>query len=167
MISVGDVVDLMERFAPSRLAEPWDNVGLLVGDRAAPAGRMMTCLTLAPATVAEAIEDSAQLVVTHHPLPFRPLGRLTADAHAGRLLLDLIRAGVAVVSPHTAFDSADEGINEQLARGLGLAGVEPLVPPLAENGLPVVGGASEGPQAQSRQAAASRPMSQRSGTAAC
>jgi dinuclear metal center YbgI/SA1388 family protein len=53
---------------------------------------------------------------------------LIADEPAGRLLLDLIRAGVAIYSPHTAFDSAAAGINQQLAEGLGLAEIQPLVP---------------------------------------
>jgi dinuclear metal center YbgI/SA1388 family protein len=75
---------------------------------------------------AEAIRERADLVVTHHPLPFKPLKRLTTDEPTGRLLLDLIKAGVAVHSPHTAFDSAAAGINQQLAEGLGLTKIQPL-----------------------------------------
>jgi dinuclear metal center YbgI/SA1388 family protein len=109
------------------LAEEWDNVGLLVGDETREAARVMTCLTITPGTAAEAIAQAADLVVAHHPLPFRALKRLTADTTTGRLLLDLIAAKVAVYSPHTAFDSAANGINQRLARGLGLRGVLPLV----------------------------------------
>src|SRR5207244_6707588 len=92
-----------------------------------------TCLTITPDAAAEAVRERADLIVTHHPLPFRPLKRLTADQPAGRILLDLIRAGVAVYSPHTAFDSAAAGINQQLAEGLGLGDTTPLV---AAEGLP-------------------------------
>jgi dinuclear metal center YbgI/SA1388 family protein len=86
----------------------------------------MTCLTITPAAAAEAIRDRADLIVAHHPLPFKPLKRLTADQTTGRILLDLIRAGIAIYSPHTAFDSAAAGINQQLAEGLGLRQIEPL-----------------------------------------
>src|SRR5439155_6998926 len=115
-------------------AAEWDNVGLLVGDAAQKVERIMTCLTITPAVTAEAIRERADLIVTHHPLPFKPLKRLTADQPAGRMLLDLIRAGVAIHSPHTAFDSAAAGINQQLAEGLGLTKIQPLEP---AEGLPV------------------------------
>lgn len=92
----------------------------------------MTCLTITPAAAAEAIRERANLIVTHHPLPFNPLKKLTADEPIGRLLLDLIRAGIAIHSPHTAFDSAAAGINQQLAEGLELHDIQPLEssPPL-------------------------------------
>lgn len=126
MPTVDKIVRLLDALAPPMLAEEWDNVGLLVGDRQRPVRRLMTCLTLTPTTVAEAIQRQADLVVVHHPLPFRPLSRVTTDTTTGRLLWDLIGAHVAVYSPHTAFDSARGGINELLAAGLGLQRIEPL-----------------------------------------
>ncbi len=131
MLTIDQVVAFLDQFAPPQLAESWDNVGLLVGDRARPARRLMTCLTLTPATVAEAIERDADLVVSHHPLPFRPVARVTTDTTVGRLLWDLIGAHIAVYSPHTAFDSAPTGINQRLAAGLGLTEIGPLVRPPA------------------------------------
>jgi dinuclear metal center YbgI/SA1388 family protein len=128
MITVADLCALLDEFAPPELAADWDNVGLLVGDRAQRIDRVMTCLTITPAAAAEAIRERADLIVTHHPLPFKPLKRLTADEPTGRLLLDLIRAGIAIHSPHTAFDSAAAGINQQLAEGLGLVEIHPLEP---------------------------------------
>ncbi len=117
----------LAQLAPPQLAESWDNVGLLVGDRRQPVRRVMTCLTVTPASAAEAVAEQADLVVTHHPLPFRPLKRLTTDSPEGRMLLDLVAARVAVYSAHTAFDSAAEGINQRLAQGLGLSSIAPLV----------------------------------------
>ncbi len=127
MATVGTVAECLEQFAPAKLAEEWDNVGLLVGDRAWPVERVMTCLTITPVTAAEAIEGRANLIVTHHPLPFHPLKSITTDSTAGRLLLELITARIAVCSPHTAFDSARAGINQHLAIGLGLHEIAPLV----------------------------------------
>jgi dinuclear metal center YbgI/SA1388 family protein len=128
MHTVADITRFLEEFAPPALAEAWDNVGLLVGRFEQPVARVMTCLTVTPESAAEAIAEGANLVVSHHPLPFRPLKRLTGETGEGRLLLDLIAAQVAVFSPHTAFDSAAQGINQRLADGLGLQEARPLVP---------------------------------------
>jgi len=127
-MTVEDVLQWMRHFAPLELAEEWDNVGLLVGDAGQPVERVMTCLTVTDGSADEAVARGAELVVTHHPMPFRPLKRLTNTSAPGRLLLKLIRAGICVYSPHTAFDSCGAGINSQLAEGIGLVGVEPLVP---------------------------------------
>ncbi len=153
---VSELCDFIETLAPPRLAADWDNVGLLVGDRLQPVERVMTCLTLTPLVATEAIRERAQLVVTHHPLPFRPLKRLTSDDPAGRLLLGLIRAGVAIHSPHTAFDSAAAGINEQLAEGLGLGEIRPLIPLAGEVQQLGVGRLGVCPQPQSLQQTAMR-----------
>ncbi len=127
-VSVADVAQFLTDFAPPVLAESWDNVGLLVGDFNQPVERLMTCLTITPDSAREAVDRGANLIVSHHPMPFRPLKRLTSESSEGRLLLALIGAGVAVFSPHTAFDSAEQGINQRLAQGLKLQAVQPLVP---------------------------------------
>ena len=126
MPSVNEIIAQLERVAPLELAESWDNVGLLVGDRGRDVRRLMTCLTLTPTTVGEAIERQVDLVVVHHPLPFKPVAQVTTDSVVGRLLWELIGARIAVYSAHTAFDSAREGINQRLAEGLKLDVIEPL-----------------------------------------
>src|SRR5688572_12039976 len=128
---VGEVAQVLEQLAPLGLAEDWDNVGLLVGESQWPADRVMTCLTVTADTVAEAIEQKANLIVSHHPLPFRPVKTITSSTTVGRLLFDLIRNSIAVYSPHTAFDSASAGINQHLAIGLGLQEIAPLKPALS------------------------------------
>lgn len=126
MLTVAAIIDELNRFAPRDLAADWDNFGLLLGDRATPVGRVMTCLTVTPESAAEAVESGTQLIVTHHPILFRPVKQLTTDTPEGRMVLALIRAGVAVYSPHTAFDNTRDGINEALARRLGLTAIKPL-----------------------------------------
>jgi dinuclear metal center YbgI/SA1388 family protein len=128
MSTVAAIAAFLEQLAPLRLAEEWDNVGLLVGDRSQNVTKLMTCLTVTPASAAEAVESGADLIVTHHPMPFLAPKRLTDATTVGRLLLQLIAAHVAVYSAHTAFDSAREGINERLAAGLELHDVAPLIP---------------------------------------
>ncbi len=128
MANVRDLRNWLERFAPLALAESWDNVGLLVGDPEARVERVMVCLTVTPETVAEAVRRRADLVVAHHPLPFKALPRVTTETTPGRLVWQLARAGASLYSPHTAFDSARDGINQFLAERLGLVNIETLVP---------------------------------------
>lgn len=128
MSSVQDFCRFLETVAPLRLAEDWDNVGLLLGNRDAPVKRVMTCLTVTPSSVEEACKASADLIVTHHPLPFRPLKKITSDTVTGGMVLELIAHRIAVYSPHTAFDSAGQGINQYIAEGLQLNDIQPLQP---------------------------------------
>lgn len=127
-VSIDDICRYMESFAPTRLGEDWDNIGLLIGDRDSTVNRILTCLTVTPDTVHEAISQQVQLIITHHPLPFRPLKTITRSTTAGGMVLDLIGAGIAVYSPHTSFDSAAEGINQRIAEKLELQEIVPLRP---------------------------------------
>ncbi len=135
MPTIRDITRFLDAFAPKSLAEDWDNVGLLVGDPGRRVKNILTCLTVGPAVVDEAVAGEVDLVVSHHPCPFHSLKRITSDTTTGRLLLNLIRAGIAVYSPHTAFDSAKTGINQLLAEGLELKEIGYLVE------LPCGGGA--------------------------
>jgi dinuclear metal center YbgI/SA1388 family protein len=128
MLTVDDIARFLDQYAPHNLAESWDNVGLLVGDRQRALSKVMTCLTITPASAAEAIRSKADLIVTHHPLPFSPLKKITTDTPEGQLLCDLLGARISIYSSHTAFDSTLEGINQQLAEGLELTDIRPLVP---------------------------------------
>jgi len=136
VVRLGLICEYLESLAPARLSAEWDNVGLLAGDYDAEVQRVMTCLTMTADTVAEAIERQADLVVVHHPLPFKPLMRITTDSPEGRYLLDLLGAQIHLFSPHTAWDSAAGGINQKLAEGIGLSNIAPLVP---DEGDPDVG----------------------------
>ena len=126
MIRLREITNFLREYAPPDLAEDWDNVGLLIGDPADEIHSVLTCLTLTPNVAEEAIAAKSQLVVSHHPILFRPVQRLTAETSEGRMLLSLIRAGVSVYSPHTSYDSAVNGINSQLARLFGLYDVQSL-----------------------------------------
>lgn len=127
-MTVAQIVQVMEQIAPPLLSEAWDNTGLLLGDPSSPVSRIMTCLTLVPVSVQEAISGGAGLVLSHHPLPFKPLARITTETLTGRAVWELATRGVSVYSPHTAWDSAMDGINAQLAGKLSLTDIEPLIP---------------------------------------
>ncbi|MCA9117996.1 MAG: Nif3-like dinuclear metal center hexameric protein [Planctomycetaceae bacterium] len=148
-MTVEDVVNWLDQSFPPVLAEEWDNTGLLLGSSARPVESILTCLTLTSDVAAEAVQLGAGLVVTHHPLMFRPLQRITSCTSEGRLLLQLLEAGVAVYSPHTAFDSAACGINQQLAEMFGLLEIAPLRPAIgaaAEAAVTAAGTSGSGRQ---------------------
>src|SRR5262245_3810994 len=123
---IADMISALQTIAPLELAEEWDNVGLLVGDAAASLERVMTCLSVTPDSVAEAVQEHAQLIVSHHPVLFRPTKTLTTASTQGRMLLELVQADIGVYSPHTAFDNCAGGINDLLAKTLGLTSVGAL-----------------------------------------
>jgi dinuclear metal center YbgI/SA1388 family protein len=120
------VVQTLETIAPPSLAESWDNVGLLVGDSSSKITSILTCLTVTHDVVEEAIRQQAQLIVSHHPVLFKPVQRLTTSTEETNLVWQLIRHGIAVYSPHTAYDNAIGGINEQLAHTLGLIDIHAI-----------------------------------------
>ncbi len=126
MTTIADVTGWLEQFAPVRLAEPWDNVGLIWGDPGEPVQKIMTCLTVTPTTADEAIDERAELIVSHHPVLFREVKKIRADLPETGYLWRLARAGIAVASPHTAFDNTRDGINDLLCRRLGLVDITPL-----------------------------------------
>ncbi|MFO0941789.1 MAG: Nif3-like dinuclear metal center hexameric protein [Pirellulales bacterium] len=128
MTVVSDIVSWMNAQAPLALSESWDNTGLLLGDLSAGVSKIQTCLTLTPASVDEAIRKQADLVIAHHPTPFKPLNRITTESYVGKLLWQLASHRIAVYSPHTAWDSAEIGINAMIATRLGLSRVQPLIP---------------------------------------
>jgi dinuclear metal center YbgI/SA1388 family protein len=128
MPTVAEFATYLERFAPCSTAAEWDNVGLLLGDPAATASRVMTCLTVTPDVSAEAVREGAQLIVSHHPVLFRGAKKLTTTNPDGQAVLPLLRAGIAVYSPHTAFDNCAGGINDNLCKRLGVVNTVPLRP---------------------------------------
>ena len=121
-MQVRDLVRAMEAIAPTALAEPWDNVGLLVGDADAALTRVMLAVDGTPPVLAEARAASCEALVAYHPVLFEARKRFTA----GSVAFDAARAGVAVYCPHTALDAAPGGTNDVLADVVGLSQRAPL-----------------------------------------
>ena len=128
-----DVLDALEAAYPPALAESWDAVGLVCGDPDEPVSRVLVAVDPVPETVAEAVDTGAQLLVTHHPLLLRGVHGVPADQPKGRLVHQLVRAGVGLFTAHTNADSADPGVSDALAEALGLRVEGPLQPRAAEN----------------------------------
>ena len=123
-----DVLDILCRLAPEGFAEPWDKVGLQLGDPGQSVRRALLCIDLTAPVLAEAVAGKVDLIVAYHPLVFQPLEALTTRNPRERIVLAAAKAGLAVYSPHTALDSAAGGVNDWLARGLGAGEVQPIRP---------------------------------------
>ena len=130
MTAVSDLCTAMESIAPTAQAADWDNVGLLVGRRDAPAASVLLTIDLTSEVLGEAVTAGVDAIVSYHPPIFSPLNRINDSDETGRLLLGIIGAGIAVHSPHTALDAAPVGMNDWLAEALAL-GVPVLSTPAA------------------------------------
>lgn len=128
MITVGDVVEVLEAAYPPALAESWDAVGLVCGDPAEPVRTILICVDPTASTVDETLERGAQLLVTHHPLLLRGVHGVPASTPKGSLVHRLIRAGAGLYCAHTNADSANPGVSDALAEAIGLTVVGPLDP---------------------------------------
>jgi len=128
-VLLGNVIEALEaRYAPA-LAEPWDAVGLVCGDREEPVRRVLFAVDPTAVVVDEVVENGIDLLVTHHPLFLTPVHGVPADDPKGRLVHRLVRAGAALFVAHTNADRAPgTGVNAALADVLGLSGAVPLEP---------------------------------------
>jgi dinuclear metal center YbgI/SA1388 family protein len=128
MLTVREISAALEALAPPALAEGWDNVGLLVGDPAAPVTRVLTALDASAGVVAQADAMGAELLVVHHPLVFGGLKRVVEDGGTVSLVRRLVAGGRSLLALHTNLDTAPRGLNAHVADLLGLCDTRPLVP---------------------------------------
>lgn len=123
---IQDLIGLIHTDYPPSLAEDWDNVGLQVGDPAAPLERVLIALDVTGATLAEAESLGVQAIVAHHPLIFRPLKNITPLDPTGKLVMRAIAANIAIIAAHTNLDCGADGLNDWLAARLGINAALPL-----------------------------------------
>jgi dinuclear metal center YbgI/SA1388 family protein len=115
-----ELLAVLDEIAAPTLAEPWDNVGLMVGDPGQDVSGVMVALDASEAIMVEAESHGCNVVVTHHPLIFKPLSAIRTDQVTGRLLARALAKQMAVVSCHTNLDKVPGGVNDALAIGLDL-----------------------------------------------
>jgi len=127
-MTVEDVGRIIESWAPRWIAWEKDNVGLQVGDPTRKVKRILVALDVTHEVVKEAVAEEADLIVSHHPLLFRPPSTITTSDEIGKLVLRLAEKKIAVYAAHTNLDFAKEGVSFQLARKLGLENIRFLLP---------------------------------------
>ncbi|XP_043234061.1 NIF3-like protein 1 [Amphibalanus amphitrite] len=150
-LQLPEVISRLELFAPSRLAEKWDNVGLLV-EPSPPklVQRMLLTNDLTEDVMAEAVQRKVDLILSYHPPIFRPLKRLAfSKSWKERIAITCVENRIAVYSPHTCYDALDGGVNDWLCEAFGPARVTPLTPSLApEPSVQLAVALPAGPQRQ-------------------
>ena len=130
MTKVSDILKFIESLAPRHMAESWDNVGLLCGSRNQTVTKVLVALDPFEGVCREAAELGAELIVTHHPLIFMPAKSVTDDTSIGRSIMMLCREGISAINAHTNLDQTPGGVNDVLARTLGLHDIQ-IVNPVA------------------------------------
>ena len=138
-MKVRDIVKVIEDFAPLSIQESWDNSGLCVGSYDAPVNSILLGLDCTPELVEEAIECGADMIVTHHPLIFSGLKKITPDDQVGAALIKAIKAGISIYAAHTSADKVIAGVSGAMAARLGLQNVTILDEDGEGTGLGVVG----------------------------
>ena len=126
--TVSEIVKVLDSVAPQSLAEGWDNVGLQVGDPERRVKSIWIALDPTFEVVNAACRDQVDLLITHHPLLFKPLQSLNFRTPVGAVIDLAVRHQLAIFAAHTNLDSAQGGINDILAGRIGLCDLKPLVP---------------------------------------
>ncbi len=125
--TVADIIKVMESFAPSYLTEKWDNSGLQVGKTDWPVRSIQVALDSSTDVLAAACEKNIDLLITHHPLIFKPLSSVDLDSHAGNILFMALKHKISIFTAHTNLDNAAGGLNDIFASKIGLRNVSVLV----------------------------------------
>ena len=132
---VKDIVDSLNLDAPFSLAEPWDNVGLLIGNPDQEVTSILIGLDPTNSLIDEALTLGANTVVTHHPVIFHPLPSINTANPSGKLLEKALANRVAIIGCHTNLDSAVDGVSDILCALLGLTDLRPLLPTDKKDGV--------------------------------
>lgn len=122
------IMQILEEWAPAARAEEWDNVGLLIGDAGQEVRKVLVALDATEAVIEEAVAGGFDFIITHHPLIYNPVKRVTVADYVGKKIIALIKHGIGCFCAHTNLDKAVGGVSDLLAEKIGLEGVMPLIP---------------------------------------
>ncbi len=128
-----EVTAALERLAPLRLQDEWDNSGLQVGFPESETARILVCLDITEEIVEEAVARQCNMIVSHHPLLFKALRQVSDTTYQQRCVVKALAAGVSIYSAHTSLDNAPGGVNYKIAEILGLKDLRWLAPQPGED----------------------------------
>ena len=138
-MKVKDIIGVIEDFAPLGLQEKWDNSGLCIGSPEDEVSSVLLGLDCTPELVDEAVACGADMIVTHHPLIFSGLKKISAEDPVGEAVIKAVRAGISIYAAHTSADKVLAGVSGAMAARLGLENVAILDEDGEGTGLGVVG----------------------------
>ena len=125
-MKVKDIISVIEEFAPLSVQESWDNSGLCVGSPDDDVTSVLLGLDCTPALVDEAVAFGADMIVTHHPLIFKGVRKISPEDQTGEAIIKAIRAGISIYAAHTSADKVLAGVSGAMAERLGLKNVRIL-----------------------------------------
>jgi len=131
-----ELMEILECLAPASLAEEWDNPGLLVGESDAEIKKVLVALDATDEVIDEAVNMGADIIVTHHPMIFGSLKKVNDQTSLGRKVIKLIKNNIAHFAMHTNLDIAFGGVNDELAKVLGLENIDVLSVSCEQDGVP-------------------------------
>jgi dinuclear metal center YbgI/SA1388 family protein len=125
---IKDILNEIEQYAPPALQEGYDNAGIQTGDAGLPARGALLCLDVTEAVVDEAVRKGCNLIISHHPLVFKPVKSLTGRTYIERCIIKACKHDIVVYAAHTNLDNAVRGINHHLGQLIGLRHMRILSP---------------------------------------
>lgn len=131
-----EIIDILEKLAPGRFACQWDNPGLLAGRTEKEVKKILLAVDADDVAVKRAVESRADMIVSHHPLIFKPIKSVTDGDFIGRRLVTMIQADISYFAMHTNFDAAPGCMADCVAERLGITGGAPLEEMGEEDGIP-------------------------------
>lgn len=115
-----DLIQIMEKWAKPSLIDDWDNTGFQIGNSQKDVKKVLIALDLDRKVLDIALKNSYDMIITHHPIIFRPLKNITSEDEKGKMILDIIKNDIVVYNAHSNLDMADRGVSHRLADVLGL-----------------------------------------------
>ncbi len=122
MATVKDIYNFIDSFAPFNTAEEWDNSGILVGEKTAKISKILFALDITSDVINQAVEYGAELIITHHPIIFKPVSDVLSDS----LVFKLIKNNISIICAHTNYDKAIDGVNDILCNIIGFDSFEKI-----------------------------------------
>lgn len=138
-MKVGDIVEVLEEFAPLDIQEKWDNSGLLIGSKDNEVHKVLLGFDCTPELVDEAVAVGADMIITHHPLIFGGVKKISPEDLVGKAIIKAISGGVSVYAAHTTADKVLSGVSGAMSARLGMVNVNILEPDGDGTGLGVAG----------------------------
>ncbi len=127
-LKISDVLIIIEKTAPPPYQESYDNAGLAVGDSSEELKGILLALDCTEAVVDEAISKKCNLIISHHPVIFKGIKKITGTNYTERTILKAIRNNISLYSAHTNLDNISAGVNRKIAEVIGLKNCRILLP---------------------------------------
>lgn len=125
-LKAGFIIEKLEAWAPKELVDNWDNTGLQIGSPDIEVSKILIALDLDEYALGKAVDEGFQMIITHHPIIFKPLNNITTIDYTGKIISKAIKNDIVVYNAHSNLDLTEGGVNDKLAQILGLKVTSPV-----------------------------------------